>query len=167
VGDQEKGVHVMSRHRPPPLSVEQILSWADEHKAQTGRWPHSATGPIAQFPGLTWTAVNHALNNGGRGLKEISTLARLLEDYRGKHGRRKPPLTEEAIVAWARAHFERTGRWPHASSGPVLDAAGEHWRAINTALYIGNRGLKGGDSLARLLERHRQQTGEPRRSGHP
>jgi hypothetical protein len=37
----------------------------------------------------------------------------------------------------------------------VLDAPGETWKGINQALWAGNRGLPGGDSLARLLRRHR------------
>jgi hypothetical protein len=68
---------------------------------------------------------------------------------------RRPPLTVEQVLAWADAHHARTGRWPHAKSGPVEGAPGEAWGNINAALYDGHRGLPGGDSLARLLNRHR------------
>jgi hypothetical protein len=69
--------------------------------------------------------------------------------------RGRPPLTVEQILAWADAHHARTGRWPHAGSGPVEGAPGEVWGNVNAALYDGHRGLPGGDSLARLLDRRR------------
>jgi hypothetical protein len=58
------------------------------------------------------------------------------------------------ILAWARAHHGRTGRWPSAGSGPVREAPGLTWLAVNGALSKGLRGLRGGDSLAQLLVRH-------------
>jgi hypothetical protein len=61
----------------------------------------------------------------------------------------------EQILAWADAHHARTGRWPTSASGPVADAPGERWRNIDGALRYGRRGLPGGGSLARLLDRHR------------
>jgi hypothetical protein len=69
------------------------------------------------------------------------------------------PLTVEQVLAWADAHRARTGRWPSAASGPVLDAPGEHWRAIASALRYGYRGLPYRQSLARLLK------GRPRGGG--
>jgi hypothetical protein len=74
-------------------------------------------------------------------------------------GRRKPsaaPLTEEQILAWADAFHQRTGRWPHNRSGPIPEAPGDTWNAVNLALYLGRRGFPGGDSLAKLLDRHRR-----------
>jgi hypothetical protein len=70
--------------------------------------------------------------------------------------RRRPPLTVKQVLAWADAHHARTGGWPTAASGPVLEAPGEVWRAVNQVLDRGHRGLPGGDSLARLLSRHRE-----------
>jgi hypothetical protein len=69
--------------------------------------------------------------------------------------RPRPRLTVEQILAWADAHYARTGRWPTAASGPVEGAPGEVWGHINAALYDGQRGLPGGDSLARLLNWNR------------
>jgi hypothetical protein len=60
-------------------------------------------------------------------------------------------LTVSLILRWADAHRQRTGRWPHARSGPVAGAPGQTWQAINRALARGSRGLPGGSSLARLL----------------
>jgi hypothetical protein len=66
------------------------------------------------------------------------------------------PLTEEQILAWADAYHRRTGRWPHNRSGPIPEAHGETWNAVNLALFRGRRGLPGGGSLSRLLDRHRR-----------
>ena len=71
----------------------------------------------------------------------------------------RPPLTVEQILAWADAHHARTGRWPHAKSGPVEGAPGEAWGNIDSALRHGHRCLPGGDTLARLLNRHRGRRG--------
>ncbi len=68
----------------------------------------------------------------------------------------KQPMTLRRILAWADRHRDRTGRWPISRSGPVLDADdGTTWEGVNTALTKGIRGLSGGDSLARLLQRRR------------
>jgi hypothetical protein len=73
--------------------------------------------------------------------------------------RRRPPLTVEQILAWADAHHARTGKWPTIRSGPIADAPVETWKAIDHALVRGHRGLPGSDSLARLLNRHRNRGG--------
>src|SRR5262245_40424643 len=66
----------------------------------------------------------------------------------------RPRLRVAQILPWADAPHARTGRWPGAHSGPVGSAGGEHWRAVESALRWGWRGLPGGDSVARLLTRH-------------
>jgi hypothetical protein len=74
-------------------------------------------------------------------------------------GGRRPygaPLTTAQVLTWAEAHFARTGRWPHHGSGGVDGAPGQRWAAIDEALRRGLRGLPGGDSLSRLLDRHRR-----------
>jgi hypothetical protein len=60
----------------------------------------------------------------------------------------------EQILAWADAHFDLTGEWPKALSGPVADAPGETWRATDNALRKGHRGLPGESSLSWLLAQH-------------
>jgi hypothetical protein len=67
----------------------------------------------------------------------------------------KPKLTEALVLAWADAHFAKTGRRPHGRSGPVAEAPGETWEAVQAALKRGCRGLPGGDTLLRLLRRRR------------
>jgi hypothetical protein len=74
-------------------------------------------------------------------------------------GTKRPPLSAAQILAWADAHRRRTGRWPSAASGPVREAPGLTWLAVNGALSKGLRGLPRGDSLARLLVRHGRSPG--------
>ena len=70
---------------------------------------------------------------------------------------RKSPLTAKRILKWADDHYQRTGRWPISRDGPVFAADdGTTWEGVNTAMVKGNRGLPGGDSLARLLRRRRK-----------
>jgi hypothetical protein len=139
----------------PPLTEEQVLRWADAHRRRTGKWPSSESGPVAGVPGRTWQAVNRALARGSGGLPGGSSLARLLAQRRGKRNQAlAPPLTAGQILRWADAHHARTGRWPGRTSGAVPDAPGENWSAINGALWVGNRGLPGGETLPQFLRRH-------------
>jgi hypothetical protein len=141
----------------PPLSIEQILSWADAHQARTGVWPRLNAGPIPEAPGETWAAVDAALHDGGRGLPGGSSLPRLLAEHRGRRNvAALPPLTPASILQWADAHHARHGRWPAVRSGPVEAAAGETWAGVDAALRSGVRGLPGGSSLTRLLAEQRQ-----------
>ena len=146
-----------------PLSVELILRWADDHRRRTGRWPTADAGNVSGVPGQTWQAVNRALFAGSRGLPGGSSLARLLAARRGKRNKAQaPPLSEEQVLRWADRHYHRTGRWPSVASGPVRDAADENWRALASALWAGNRGLRGGDTRRRFLLRHGRPVPEMR-----
>ncbi|HEV3079306.1 MAG TPA: hypothetical protein VGY66_05980 [Gemmataceae bacterium] len=53
------------------------------------------------------------------------------------------------------SHHQRTGRWPSAKSGPILEAPAENWSKVDAALRDGLRGLPGGSTLAQLLTRER------------
>jgi hypothetical protein len=63
---------------------------------------------------------------------------------------------ETQILAWADAHHDRTGKWPSHRSVLVSDVVDETWSGIDTALRLGYCGFPGGDTLARLLDRHRR-----------
>jgi hypothetical protein len=140
----------------PPLTVEQILAWADAYYQRTGEWPTPDAGPVPEAPGELWSAIHGALTNGARGLPGGSSLARLLAEKRGRPNRKnQPPLTEEQILAWSDMHRQRTGEWPETMSGPVHEAPEQTWAGINAALHQGSRGLPGGSSLAQLLGQHR------------
>jgi hypothetical protein len=138
----------------PPLTPEQILTWADAHHARTGEWPRQNTGPIIGAPGETWQTVAQVLLVGLRGLPGGSSLARLLQAERGvRNSAAVPRLQRWEILFWADAHYDRTGHWPNTKSGAIPEAPGETWKRVDSALWAGVRGLPGGDSLFRLLDR--------------
>ncbi len=140
----------------PLLTIGQILEWADAHHGRTGRWPSLNSGPVQDNRNESWGNIDRMLQKGTRGLPGGSSLARLLAEQRGRRNHNNPPvLTVEQILAWADAHYERTGRWPAVLSGAIAGVPGETWRAVELSLYVGRRGLPGGTSLARLLAERR------------
>jgi hypothetical protein len=142
--------------RSRPLSIDQILAWADAHYQRTGRWPTTTSGPITDSSSETWPRVSEALYQGSRGLPGGSSLAKLLSEQRGyRNPKTIPPLTETQILAWADAYHDRTGKWPTAKSGPIIEAPGETWMAVAMAISLGRRGLPGGSTLPHLLAEQR------------
>jgi hypothetical protein len=153
---------VRNKFALPPLTIEQILAWADAHHARTGRWPTSVSGAVESVPGEAWGKINVALNQGRRGLPGGSSLARLLETRRGIVPFVQIRWTIPQILTWADAHHKRTGKWPLTTSGLVVGASRGTWCAIDRALRRGSRGLPGGSSLAALLIEHRGYEGKLR-----
>lgn len=139
------------RHRP--LTIQQILAWADVHHARTGKWPTRKSGRVRGAQAETWHAIDGALNKCQRGLQR-SSLAKLLARWRDRPNRKAlPRLTTKQILKWAKSHYRRTGRWPSQHDGPVVGTRHERWYAINVALALGRRGLPGGTTLARLMQK--------------
>lgn len=142
--------------KDPRFSIKQVLAWMDDWYARTGKWPDDRSGPVPGAEGLSWAMVNEALKKGRGGLPAGSSLARLRARERGvRHSRELPRLAEDQILRWADAFHESTGRWPTRRSGPIQDAPGERWSAVEIALFLGHRGLPGGSSLARLRAQER------------
>jgi hypothetical protein len=140
----------------PPLTVEQILCWAEAAARQTGRWPNYRSGPVLGAPEESWQRLQKALVRGLRGLPGGSSVARLLAEHGYKRNPKGlPPLTVEQILAWAEAASRQMGRWPTRFSGPVLEAPGETWLGLNIALHKGRRGLPGGWTLFRIVRLYR------------
>jgi hypothetical protein len=155
---QRRG-HQHKKNRPP-LTLDQILKWADAHYQGKGRWPNAKSGPVCGVSGETWSAINAALGAGTRGLPGNSSLAALLEDYRGVRNKSNlPSLSTEQILKWADAHFARKGHWPTQGTGPVVEEPSETWMNIHQALQKGLRGLSGGSSLAKLIKENRTTKG--------
>lgn len=140
------------RRNSTPLTIDQILAWADAYRAKHGTWPHMRAGAI-DGTSESWSGVNFALYNGRRGMTGRSSLAEVLRLHRGVIVCREP-LDEETIFRWAQAHHERTGKWPTSKGGSIEEAPGETWSAVAAALRDGRRGLPGGSTLAEVLADH-------------
>ncbi|HEX4608876.1 MAG TPA: hypothetical protein VH092_11785, partial [Urbifossiella sp.] len=69
----------------------------------------------------------------------------------------KPSHTVSQILRWADEFRRARGRWPTHHDGPVAGTADETWGAIDRALTVGNRGLAGGTTLAKLLLKYRDR----------
>jgi hypothetical protein len=147
---------VRNRKALPPYTIEHILLWADAHYLATKEWPKCYSGKISAAPGETWAAVETALQKGQRSLPGGSSLAKLLTQERKiRNEQDLPPFRQKQILAWADAHFKRMGTWPSNKCGAIVEAPGETWTAVDTALSRGIRGCRGGSSLAQLLARRR------------
>src|SRR5216684_6135923 len=95
------------RYRKPDHTIAQILAWADDYKRRIGRWPTHKSGRIKPYD-ESWLAINAALGRASRGLPGGSSLANLLLLHRGvRNPRNLPPLDEQEIVRWVRAHLKR------------------------------------------------------------
>ena len=153
--ERERGVSNLKNR--PRLTPQQILIWADAHFKRTGAWPVQRSGRIFDSPSETWLGVDAALGIGGRGLPGGDSLAALLTRERDARKKRNlPVLSYKLVLAWADAYHQRTGRWPTHKSGPIADAPGETWLAVDMALRQGIRGLKGDSSLFQFLRKHRK-----------
>ena len=152
--EKERGVP--NRKNRPRLTQKQILAWADAHLQRTGSWPVQRSGTIPESPTETWLSVNARLFSGGRGLPGGDSLAALLTRKRGARKKRNlPRLTAKLLLGWADAHYQRSGRWPTHKSGPIVDAPGETWLAVDMALRQEIRGWRGSTSLFRFVRKHR------------
>jgi hypothetical protein len=136
----------------PRVTINEILSWADAHQAETGKFPTVSSGRVrsANYE-VTWHRLDEALRRGRRGLPGGTSLTALLAEYRDF----RPPLTTERILAWADTFRMAHGRWPCLRDKAVAPAPGETWYGIAQALRYGGRGLPGGSALTRLLVAHR------------
>jgi hypothetical protein len=88
---RERGVRNIADLRP--VTVAQILAWADAYHTYTGCWPNAGSGPVEGAPGETWGAVNMALYKGRRGLPGGDSLAKLLDLHR-RHRAGWPPAPQ-------------------------------------------------------------------------
>ncbi len=144
----------------PPLTIPQVLSWADSYHHRTGTWPHPKTKPggIPGTKGETWLAVDTALRVGQRGLSGGASLPQILARRRGvRNPAGLPPLSADRVLAWADAFHKRTGEWPKQKHWRevIPGSGGETWGNVIQAIARGLRGLPGGETLSDLLAEHR------------
>ncbi|HEY2249948.1 MAG TPA: hypothetical protein VGH74_02765, partial [Planctomycetaceae bacterium] len=66
------------------------------------------------------------------------------------------PITEQQVLAWADAYFQKHGDWPYPDSGRIPGSGGLTWERIDASLRFGLRGLPGGTLLSKFLVAHRQ-----------
>jgi superfamily II DNA or RNA helicase len=143
---------VRTRFWDDSVTITDILGWCDTFFDRHSRWPKGTDG---QIPGTayTWLTVDNKLRKGWGSRREKSSLPQLLQEKRGyRHRHRLPPLTRETIIKLAKQHYRREGRWPTTTSGEI-PGSDETWARINAALWQGQRGFPGGDSLPRFLDR--------------
>ena len=115
---------------PRPITIPEILQWADAYKERHGRWPDAASGPVPEAPAESWKIITRDLRSGRRGLPARSSIARLLAEHRGRRSvRHLADLTVPQILAWIHEFHARTGRWPTDRSGAIPDSSGETWRS--------------------------------------
>lgn len=76
------GALLLRPRRESPLTLEQVLAWADRHHALTGRWPRADQGAITDVPGENWGDLDRALKQGTRRLPGGDSLAEILRKYR-------------------------------------------------------------------------------------
>src|SRR5262249_23139602 len=127
------------KDRWPDFELSQILAWADAHHKRTGEWPIKTSGFVHEAPREKWANIDAALRVGLRGLEGGSSLARLLDEQRGVRNRKNlPPYTVPQILSWADSYYKRNRRWPTRDAGPVEDAPGETWTAVEVALIHGH-----------------------------
>jgi hypothetical protein len=62
----------------PPLTENQIVTWALAHRDRTGKLPNYKSGPVVDAPAETWAGLDSALRYGKRELAGGSSLAKLL-----------------------------------------------------------------------------------------
>jgi hypothetical protein len=137
-----------------PYDEQTILRWADRYHARHGQWPRVHTGPIPGTQDETWFKVSTALTVGLRGLPGGSSLAILLMEHRGaRYDAHRPPLVKSQIRKWAAAYKKRHGKLPSRQSGPIPRSDGDTWLIVDLALRNGHRGLPGGSSLAKFLNK--------------
>src|SRR5579883_1615075 len=111
-----------------PLTIAQILIWADRHREATGKWPTRDSGSILGAMYETWSGVAEALRCGRRTLP-VGSLAQLLAEHRSARNiHNLPSLTEGQILQWADEHHQRTKQWPRADSGTIPGSGGETWK---------------------------------------
>ena len=67
-----------------------------------------------------------------------------------------PKLSTKQILKWADAYYKLEKGWPGTESGIIPRTGGETWVTINYALRNGTRGMSGGWSLFRFLNRYRR-----------
>ena len=144
-----------SLHR---FDLRTISMWIENFYEKYGRWPSAESGTIKESNNTTWRAVDAALTVGCRGLTGGSSLANYIKevfDVRKKTKKREIKITD--IHLYVQSYHKEHSKWPSSLSGNVKNTD-LTWSIIDSALRRGNRGLKGGSSLAIFLNQYYRGT---------
>lgn len=104
---------------------------------------------IAHRLGIPYPAVGDYCRRMGWDVPDLSGLLKTKPQPPQKSSQVR--LNVAMILRWADRYHRRTGFWPRWNSGVVREAPGETWQQIDRALFLGVRGLAGGQTLLRLL----------------
>lgn len=144
----------------PEFTREQLKGWIGRFIETHGKKPNKRDGIVeftgSDFKGITWNAINTALNRGNRSFSPGSSLASFTETEFGiKNPKRKPTLSEDGIRELIQNFIARHGRKPQKTDGLIEHHEGNlSWQIIDRRLRDGNKGLSGGSSLAIFSETH-------------
>lgn len=152
------GVPMDGATRPsrPEITKELIVAAAQKHHERTGLWPNPRSGDATQDFGfkIRWSSIIPIIRGDMH-----TTLAQILAEAHLKSGRARSvqhPMTEQDILAAAKKHFDRNGKWPGARSKEAELDFGypEKWVNLDQALRVGGRGLPKGTNLSAFLRAH-------------
>ena len=95
-----------------------------------------------------------AMDAAGEGRAGPDRDDRITGQCGGGHGMAKKAvnLTRAQIWRWARAHYDRWGKWPGRDTGPVTDGPDITWSTVDRCLKKGGHGLRAGSSLSELIK---------------
>ena len=85
----------------PMLTRQLVIRWAEQHYAKFGRWPITTSGPVLMHPDENWAAIDVALRNARRGVREPTSLSRILKEEFGERYTRnigKRPVSSQRRV---------------------------------------------------------------------
>ena len=151
---------IKNHNYPPPISLYYLDVWIKKYMNLHGRKPIVQSGIVefvdGQYKGITWAAINSALQKGRRGLPGGISLPQYIEArFEIKRSGNPPPLTESVILDWARQYIAKYKKNPTVQTGIIEFTEDEYkdetWRAVDAALRRGSRTLAGKSSLANLI----------------
>ena len=157
-----------------PLSIGQVLAWADEHRKRTGRWPSSCSGRVAPGVDETWGRIESAMYYGHRGLPKGGSLARLLAQRRGgetasdarrsQEGPPARPSSRKKEGKYAEREMSGPAHSPQMRQAPVLSpefrGGAVHQRSPGVPLFFASRASaarNGATPAAPPAQSHRTQ----------
>jgi hypothetical protein len=136
------------RENNRPLTIDNIMEWADQHYQKTGKYPNQRSGRGFLPNREHWGLINNSLLGGGRKLvdctkysKRVNSLSKLLWEYRKVQyqglGNRIDII--EAIEKSILSFVDKNGECPAANSGLCELIVEEkcvqsHWNTVDNIL---------------------------------